>query len=196
MPLCSGVWCPLLYQHFPPRWARSPALSVSRCSLFGVCVPLTTLRRWVDGIIVNYCNLHPYSCLIPRKIRTAGLLQIRGFTPPWYVYTVIICVAPNHSRLRTWCTLVPVVFVSRPNLCWGVHRSLSSLHFYYTTGSWSCQEGFPSKRSHWDFFMMTALAHPSPSPSWLYPLYHKLVSLSRGFRKYFYFFYWAMGSIF
>ena len=25
MPLCFGVWCSLLYQHFPPRWARCPA---------------------------------------------------------------------------------------------------------------------------------------------------------------------------
>lgn len=82
---------------------------------------------------------------------------------------------------------------------WGLrppHYPTQLDRWHYTTGSWSCQKGFPAKRSHWDFLMMAALTHPSPSPSWLYPLYHKLVNLSIGFRKYFYFFYWATGSSF
>ena len=64
MPLCSGDWeLAIFAQFFPPRWARCPALSVSRCSLLGVAVPLTAPPQWSRWQYLGwlFCTLHAMS---------------------------------------------------------------------------------------------------------------------------------------
>ena len=79
MPLCSGVWCSLLYQHFPPQWARCPALSVSRCSLLGGCVPLTIPRSWIDGILNVKILLFYRTFYLSRPLYILIIPQVCGF---------------------------------------------------------------------------------------------------------------------